>query len=1149
MTPDEITPIDADLLAALLAADAARASGQEPGLDPTAGVDPASRALAGLPGILELIHRLEEDAPAAGPPPDADTAETPAHLGRFEVIREIGRGGFGVVYLARDPRLGREVAVKVPRAEVLVTAEARRRFLREGRAAAGLDHPHIIPVFEAGKVGPFAYIVAAYCDGPTLSTWLRERAGPVPARAAARLLADLADAVQHAHDRGVLHRDLKPSNILLQPGGEVTDPDAPSPRITDFGLARIVEDATAPEETRSGVPLGSPPYMAPEQAAGKRREVGAAADVYALGATLYEVITRRPPFQGESYLETLGQVLALEPVPPRSLRPGLPRDLEVICLKCLEKEPARRYASAGELREDLERFLRGEAIRARPAPWRLRAVKWVRRRPAHTAALVLVGMLASGLIGGTVYRDVLLQGHSRELEREIVRADANARLARRHLQAFQLRQARDALDARQVERAQDILSAIQTDRDRSDARHDPGHPGFAWHYLMTLARRELVVLSDRQTERVRAIALSPDGRTLATGDEDGTIRLRDPGPGRVRSSLPGHKLPVHLLAFAPGGTRLVSRGTRDRPPPRRDEILLWDLVSGRLQARVEGLAVRLVEDLHFGVDGRHVWENSYVEEGRRQLGLWDVTTDPAHPRLQWRRPTDVLRVPITSDGTIVALEEPGRRFVVHNIATRKDSGRIGPIGHSYEILALSPDGRLLAVGGRSSRKISVWDVATGREIAPFDDPRAWLYSFAFSPDSRYLISESFHGIIEVRDLKTGAVRIVTPPVPEPYPPVSVQSSPDGRFLATSVSQPSNPEAAVVWQLDPWRRVATYPGVPGAADFLFTPDGRSLILRINQAVIRWDYLGAAESDEQPAGHGDEAWSAAFSPDGSTLATGSDDTDETRTIKLWDVATGRLIRGWDGGRGTVAELAFAPRGRILASAHLAKPGEVRLWDAATGRRLAALAGHTDYVRTIAFSPEGMTLCSAGSDGSIRLWDVATGGCLRVLNGHTREVRRVAFSPDGRVLVSASNDSTVRSWEVATGSILRTFPGVAPIAAVAFAPDGRSIAAADENGMVSVWDVASGARLQSIASEHDYPLCLSYSPDGRSLAVAGKTRTIRLWDPVTGQELLTLDGHKAQVNDLAFSPDGSTLASCSHDGAVKLWRARPIEPGPDH
>ncbi len=469
--------------------------------------------------------------------------------------------------------------------------------------------------------------------------------------------------------------------------------------------------------------------------------------------------------------------------------------------------------------------------------------------------------------------------------------------------------------------------------------------------------------------------------------------------------------------------------------------------------------------------------------------------------------------------------------------TRKDLGRIGPIDNEYDLAAVSPDGRLVAVGSRSSPKVSVWVVATGREKARFTEPHPPLLSLAFGPDGRYLALERAHGVIDIRDLNGGVAPRVTPPVAEPYPLTRCEFSPDGRFVATSVSSLGNPRPTTIWQLDPWREFATYPGVPGGWS-VFARDRRSMVVNVSQAAIRWHYKPAREPD-QPAGHGDEAWSVAFSPDGSMLASGSDDTDEPRTIKLWDVATASLVGGWPAGRGTVAALAFDPRGKALASAHLNKPGEVRLWDPASGRQIASLSGHTDYVRTVAFSPDGQMLASAGSDRAIRLWDVASTRCIRVLEGHADSVRRVAFSPDGTRLASASNDFTVRLWDVARGAPILTLRAIDKVAAVAFAPDGRSLAAADEKGMVTVWDAVTGARLHSMASEHDLPLCLAYSGDGRSLAVAGKTRTIRLWDPVTGQELLTLSGHAAQINALAFAPGGRTLASCSHDGVVRLWR----------
>ena len=316
-------------------------------------------------------------------------------MGRFEVLGELGQGGFGVVYLAYDPTLARRVALKAPRSDRWRIPDFRRRFLQEGRAAALLDHPNIIRVLEADTTESAGYIASAYCEGPSLAAWLRERKGPLPCRLAAGLTADLAAGIQHAHERGVVHRDLKPSNVLLEIGSEMDATGLPrkiTPQICDFGLAKILDGEQT--ETRVGVVMGTPQYMAPEQAQGRTRDIGPAADVYSLGVLLYEMLTGRPPFVGEMGLDLLGQVATAPPERPRRRRKDVPRDLETIVLTCLEKEPGRRYASAAALETDLRRWLDGKAPLGRPEPLHRSVGRWVRRHKVWTAAAVLLAAIA-----------------------------------------------------------------------------------------------------------------------------------------------------------------------------------------------------------------------------------------------------------------------------------------------------------------------------------------------------------------------------------------------------------------------------------------------------------------------------------------------------------------------------------------------------------------------------------------------------------------------------------------------------------------------------------------------------------------------------------------------------------------------------------
>ena len=337
--------------------------------------------------LLDAV-RIAEQAPV----------EAVHKIGRFEVVRELGRGGYGVVLLARDPRLNRLVALKVPRPEAIVTEDLREHFLREAEAAAALNHPNILPIFEQGAAGPICYIAMALCQGPSLLEWVRER-GAIEPKAAARVVAILADAVQHAHNRGVLHRDIKPANVLIDVqddaanGGADTDELLDAIRLTDFGLARLGEDGG---HTKTGAILGTPLYMSPEQTLGQPARVGHATDIYAFGTTLYFLLTGRPPLQGDNEVQTMMAIQNLDPAAPSQHVAHISKDLDAICLKCLEKNPELRYRTATQLAADLQRYLDSVPVQARQITLLVRSGRWCSRNPLLAAAVALVAVVMTG---------------------------------------------------------------------------------------------------------------------------------------------------------------------------------------------------------------------------------------------------------------------------------------------------------------------------------------------------------------------------------------------------------------------------------------------------------------------------------------------------------------------------------------------------------------------------------------------------------------------------------------------------------------------------------------------------------------------------------------------------------------------------------
>jgi serine/threonine protein kinase len=448
-------------------------------------------------GLIEEVFQS-----SSGSSDDPASGTRVRYFGDYELLEKIARGGMGIVYRARQLSLNRVVALMLVLAGLFASEEEVERFHRESEAAANLQHPNIVAIYEVGQHDGQPYFSMAYVEGRSLAEIIREH--PLPGAQAARYAGAVARAVEYAHQQGTLHRDLKPANILIDRNHQ--------PQITDFGLAKRVDVDS--DLTQSGQVLGSPSYMPPEQASAEHGEVGPASDVYALGAILYELLAGRPPFKAETATETLLQVLSNEPISPRELNLKVPRDLETICLKCLEKDPSRRYATAGALADDLDRFLRGEPIRARPSSKLGRAWRWCKRNPVVSS---LVAGLAVVLLAGMV--GVTWQWKTAEGARNVAEKEAERR--RRLLYVSEMVMAEQAWKAGNVTGVEELLQRHRRRSDEEDLR------GFHWFYLNQSCQRSKDASTLLHKDLVRNAAISPDGKTVAAAGYSTSVRLWD----------------------------------------------------------------------------------------------------------------------------------------------------------------------------------------------------------------------------------------------------------------------------------------------------------------------------------------------------------------------------------------------------------------------------------------------------------------------------------------------------------------------------------------------------------------------------------------------------------------------------------------------
>ena len=970
------------------------------------------RALVAMAPALETSVR-----PAVIPPPMQ--AITPLVPG-YEILSELGRGGMGVVYKARHLALNRLVALKIIRGQTYASPAEVARFEQEAQAIAHLQHPNIVQIYEVGRHDGCPYFALEYVEGGSLD----QKPTPMSPRQAAQLVETLARAMQHAHERGVIHRDLKPANVLLsfshEPPASAAGALAGSsrqnetvPKITDFGLAKLVK--ADPGQTQSGWIVGTPSYMAPEQAEGKSKEVGPPADIYALGAILYELLTGRAPFRADSAWQTVSQVIDAEATPPRLLQPGVPRDLETICLKCLAKLPRMRYASAQDLADDLQRFLNGQPIQARPVSAVERLIKWSRRRPA-LAALYGVSILAVVILLGLWMRYSLdLRAALEDVTDERNRANREWENSRRSMYALQLAFVR-AVHETDPARGLELL--------HDEERCPPDLRDFTWGLFDRLCKRTRFSFTGHKGD-VRLVAFTPGGSHLVTCGSDGKIHSYLSRLENLRDSLDTGLKNVLRLAMDPAGENLAL-GTHS------GEVEVWSLGMRRKERTLN--AAKPVTSLAFSKDGATL----AIACSEGPVKLWRFTEkETTHvPGLR-----DVTC--LTFAGPLVVAADAEALRLWDTVANKEVRALRSHSGLITAVTA-SPDGRRLATADQEGT-VRVVDIESGRERSFFDAQRTLLWSLAFSPDNQTLAAAGVDGVIRLWDLSSNRERVRL--AGHKGAVWSLAFSPDSGELASAGADGT----ARVWNLSQTIEWLTLPGSRAMHAIGVSADGKTIVFAGQDKHIHTFDLSAGKQTRLPSGHAGPITSLALRKEADVLATGSIDgtvrlwrtgkdqpakvikapgkrvlcvtlsgerlafADDTGAVVLCD-ASGEIIKTIPGNGTPVWQVAFSPDGKSLAVA--AGDRMVRLYDSASGQDKNSLPPRAAPVYALAFSPDGARLAVGGADKVIEIHDLLSPEKMLRLVGHQKTVNSLTYSPDGRTLVSAAADGTLRFWDPVSG-----------------------------------------------------------------------------------------------------------------------------------
>jgi WD40 repeat protein len=1114
---------------------------------------------------------LDRPEMAAAAPVQADWPMVPG----YEILGELGRGGMGNVYRARQLRLNRLVALKLVRADSMVAPAQRPRFLVEGEVLARLQHPNVVQIYDIGFYQGQPYFALELVEGGSLAAKLNGK--PLPARQAAQLAACLAQAVHAAHAQRIIHRDLKPANVLL------TADDVP--KLTDFGLAKTLDVDL--KLTRTGEVLGTPAYMAPEQALGQATQIGPLTDVYALGVILYETLTGRPPFLAATCQEVLQQVSWHEPVPPRRLQPQVPRDLETICLRCLQKEPRKRYANAGELADDVRRFLGGEPIRARPVGRAERLARWCRRNPTVASlAAAFVSTLLFGLAGVSWK---WLEAKALAQRNQQLAQENQAALLKAETTLVDMQTSRGLLAG---ERGEAALAALWFAKAAQQAATDPRRQADdrlrAWNWirdavlpvgacslnlttqriefrpgddlLMIQAGQQLFVWDWRQDKvrdwsdgkgNVSAACWSRDGASLVVGLLEGGVQLRKAPDGTLLLELayPGA---ITALAYSPDGHYLAIAST---------VVRLWDVQTQRFLP-VSWQHPQVVEAVAFNAKGnrlvtacRDKKARVYVVEAaaNRQEPLFvPVRHEPMLPSAPAFINGDRGLVTVTGKSQLTWWDAESGKPARTLTTTPRDLHRV----------VASPRGDWFATCGVSAAQ--VWNAAQGAGKSVVLNHRNIVKDFVFSPDGATVVTASIDETARLWSLPLG--QTLGSPLAHLGMVNHCTFSGDQVYLATA-----RPDG----QIRIWKRPAHDQVQAQLKDCGPRAGARARVSFSNLLIAPgywherpYDYDGMNRlvvleaRTGKPAGPeirvpGTLFDSCVCADDRSVAAVSVD--GEAGWLSFWDVPTGRALM--EPRKLTERPQSVAARPRSSHAAVLCANGALQVFDSRTGKQVFDLRhqgwqslGSVPYPR-VEYTADGTTLvslCCYG--GSVNVWDAETGR-LRyppvrpILQGDC--CRSFVLSADAQLLATAVNgNNAAQIWDLASGRALSgplLHPGdVFGLYTLAFSLDSRLLLTGCKDGQARLWDWQAGKLACPPLKHQDEIFAVALTADGQHALTAGRfyAKTLNVWELTTGK-LAAPPLQVGEVTSLAISPDGKRVVAAASDSVFLINLADLLAP----